>query len=118
MACAIPVSSHRWPNGIIFYEINSNVNATAVETIYDAMSLWEDDTNIRFVRRTSETDFTEFITNAALGFNRSEVGRKGGRQTVELKEQPGYGSVLPTIRRSSRFTARYYRCILPVLLNW
>lgn len=77
----VALRSYRWPNRIIPYEINSAVPPALQSSIYSAIAHWEDKTDIDFVPRTSETDYVEFVLSNACS---SSVGRRGGRQTINL----------------------------------
>lgn len=80
-ATGILGSSFRWPNNTVPFEIN--VGTVAQEnTILAAMQHVEDLTAVRFIPRTTETDFVDFVN--VTGVCRAFVGRQGGRQTIEL----------------------------------
>ena len=75
-----------WPNGIIPFEIDNNSMPHAIETIKKAIDHWEESTCLRFVERTSQTDYVYFTSSEADGGCFSDsVGRKGGKQTVNLQ---------------------------------
>ena len=87
-------SSDLWPKGIIPYEIDSCVSASdtncvtsaGVQTIQDAIKEWEDNTPIRFVQKQSQhTDYVDFVRGTRADACWSDIGRSGGRQTIQLR---------------------------------
>lgn len=84
-----PVQNHDitlWPDGIIPFEIDNCSMPHAIETIKKAIEHWEENTCLRFVERTSQTDYVYFTSSEADGGCFSDsVGRKGGKQTVNLQ---------------------------------
>jgi hypothetical protein len=68
----------RWPNGVVPYVIEG-INSTPV---LQAMAHWEAKTDIRFVPRTTESDYVAFVrANGNICISHG-LGRWGGRQTV------------------------------------
>ncbi len=68
-----------WRAGIVPYEINADLGNIAA--IHDAITAWEEASNIRFVGRTNQEDFIRF-SKATQGNSTSKVGRQGGGQFV------------------------------------
>jgi hypothetical protein len=66
----------RWPNGVVPYVIEG-LNSTP---ILEAMADWEAKTDIRFVPRTTETDYVAFVSGSIC--RTFGLGRWGGRQTI------------------------------------
>ncbi len=86
-ARAASTNGKLWPNKVIRYEIATTQDL--VDTIYDAMEKWEDETCLRFrPRRSFDQDYVNFTTEnvcSDLGACCSDsVGRKGGEQKVSL----------------------------------
>jgi hypothetical protein len=79
-------TSSRWPNGVVPYVISSSISSTDRDVILRAMDVYKRDTCIRFVPRSSETDYIS-IENSNTGCW-SSVGRVGKRQIVNL-QSPG-----------------------------
>ena len=68
----------RWDDGIVYYNINGHPESVA---ILDAMTYLEDNTSIRFVARTSETNYVTFQPSGGCS---SFVGRIGGSQNITI----------------------------------
>ncbi len=57
-----------------------------VQTIQDAIKEWEDNTPIRFVQKQSQhTDYVDFVQGTRADACWSDIGRSGGRQTIQLR---------------------------------
>lgn len=80
-ATGINGSSFRWSNNTVPFTISVG-SAVQEQTILDAMQHVEDLTAVRFIPRTTQADYVDFVNTA--GVCRSWVGRQGGRQTIEL----------------------------------
>jgi hypothetical protein len=91
MAFIIKYSNKRWPNGIVPYEIDPafTVGSPERNAILNAIAHWEQNTRIRFVYITNESDFLYFVDDPRRC--RTPVGRKGGRQNVTCTLLPGGG---------------------------
>ena len=89
---AIPGSQHRWTGGKVPFQINPNLNNP--ERVTEAIAHWEQQTPIRFHKRTTETDFVEFRLSDNCS---SAVGRQGGIQFVNLGTQCTKGNVIHEI---------------------
>ncbi|MGL4610435.1 MAG: M12 family metallopeptidase [Trueperaceae bacterium] len=74
----------RWENGIVPFTINANVTESGRNSIAAAIREWEAKTPIRFVARSQEGDYVEFVKGSQSDACASWVGRGGGRQTIEL----------------------------------
>ncbi len=69
------------------YEIDEDFSPSFVQLIHDAMDHWEENTNLRFVERTSEVDYVAFVPLPADDKRcRADVGRMGGRQVAQFLE--------------------------------
>ena len=72
-------SDRRWPNGLI--PIVVPTTHPRYHDIMKALDIVDRDTNLSFVKRTTETDYVEFVSEDGCA---SYYGRKGGRQTVTI----------------------------------
>lgn len=84
LACGVIQTDARraWPNGVIPYEIPEGTAEAAAVNIINAINHWEERTPIRFVARTTETDYVYF-QNTGSGFTCSSyLGRVGGPQAI------------------------------------
>ncbi|WP_144392795.1 M12 family metallopeptidase [Pleionea sediminis] len=77
------VSNSRWPSGVVPFVIESGAFSTfEQDRIYAAMSTLERTARITFVQRTSHRNYIYITDNEDGCF--SNVGRKGGRQNLNL----------------------------------
>jgi Astacin (Peptidase family M12A)/Repeat of unknown function (DUF346) len=81
---AIAGKYYRWPLGVIPYKINSNVSASGVQHIYEAITHWTTNTKIRLQPWTDQNDYIEFVTGTTLDGCISAMGRQGGGQQIQL----------------------------------
>ncbi|MFE9789696.1 Dot/Icm T4SS effector Zinc-dependent metalloprotease LegP [Nocardia salmonicida] len=80
----------RWPNGVVPYEVDPALPAR--QRVFDAVAQWNARTRIRFVPRIgAHGDFVRFVPSMS---SRSPVGRRGGRQTIELAAAAPVGTVV------------------------
>jgi len=79
----------RWPGGVIPYTFDAGVNMTQGETARRAMDEWEAFSGVRFVPRTSQSDYVQLRLSSG---NSSALGRVGGVQYLNL-----YNWDVPTI---------------------
>ena len=90
-----------WPGGRVPFEFDSNVQGSQTDrvqlrtAIMNAVNFWNNNTNLRFVRRSNEKDRIRFKVDASIpGAGRSAVGRQGGRQDIKLKINASQGTVV------------------------
>ena len=76
-------SRRKWTDGIVPFTIRQGSSDSARRTIADAINDWESKTSIRFVERSDERDYVEFI-NVGGNICSSRLGRSGGRQAVNF----------------------------------
>lgn len=86
MRSGLPTLSHRWPQGIVPYEIIGNFTDEEIAIIQTAIDEYHNRTCIRFVPHVNEDDYVQ-IENDSTGCW-SAVGRAGGRQSVNF-QTPG-----------------------------
>ncbi|MFE5476052.1 Dot/Icm T4SS effector Zinc-dependent metalloprotease LegP [Nocardia sp. NPDC055165] len=80
----------RWPNAVVPFEVDPALPAP--QRVFDAVAHWNARTRIRFVPRTgAHGDFVRFVPSTS---SRSPVGRRGGRQTIELAASAPVGTVV------------------------
>lgn len=87
----------RWPNGVVPFDIDPELPNQA--RITDAIRHWEQNTRIRFVRRTAANaaTFPDFIFFQPSDGCSSNVGRQTRRQTVDLAPGCDTGSTIHEI---------------------
>ena len=81
-----------WPGGVVPYRIAGSLPRH--DRVHDAIAHWERHTSLRFVPRTTEPDYVEFIADSGCW---SYVGRAGGRQPISLDDGCGVGAAVHEI---------------------
>jgi hypothetical protein len=89
MGVAIAGAQYLWPARTIPYVLDPGLPAPADAVA--AIGHWNQQSVIRFVPRTAETDYV-FVTTGACSV--SDVGRRGGEQKVCLGEDCPVGSMI------------------------
>ncbi|WP_281989289.1 M12 family metallopeptidase [Aquimarina aggregata] len=82
----------KWPNRTVFFTIDSNLPNQARVT--DAIAHWEQETDLRFVRRTNQRDYIRFRNGNGCS---SFVGRQGGAQNITLANGCSTGNTIHEI---------------------
>lgn len=77
-------SSGFWPNALVPYAIHSSVRSTHRTYIRKAIEEFEAKTSIRWVKRSGQKAFVQFI-ELDNGACRAEPGHTGGRRRVKLR---------------------------------
>lgn len=75
----------RWPDGKVFYELDSSISSATAANIQTAMSWWEQATCIRFQLRTDQKDFIH-IQSTDSGCYSDFIGHRGSIQFLNLQE--------------------------------
>lgn len=88
----------RWGGGIVYYKINSGL--ANPQRVTDAISHWQSNTGVRFIPRTTQPDYVEFVTSTGCS---SYLGKKGGRQEVFLAPGCSTGNVIHEIGHAIGF---------------
>lgn len=85
-------TSGRWPDNTVYYAIDSNLdNKTRV---YDAIAHWESNTNIKFVERSSQSNYVYFVSGSGCS---SYIGMIGGKQNITLSSSCSTGNTIHEI---------------------
>jgi UDP-N-acetylglucosamine transferase subunit ALG13 len=79
----------RWTNGVIPYEYGISVGQSYVNMVDAALREIMQNTCIRFVRRTNQPNYVRIINDTGCY---SQVGQRGGMQTLSLMESNNRGS--------------------------
>ncbi|GMS84365.1 hypothetical protein PENTCL1PPCAC_6540 [Pristionchus entomophagus] len=58
---AIKGWSNKWPNGIVPYSLHTSINSYKKNAIEEAISFWQRETCIDFIRRTTEGVYLHFV---------------------------------------------------------
>lgn len=86
---AIDGDGFRWPGGVMPYVVDAAVNNK--QRVTDAITMIESTTGgVTIVPRTNQADYIKFIFDSEACS--SEVGRKGGEQTIKLADGCSTGS--------------------------
>lgn len=82
----------RWPNNTVYYSIDRNLPDQ--ERVYNAISHWEANTNIKFVERSSQSNYIYFTSGSGCS---SYIGMIGGRQNITLSSMCSTGNTIHEI---------------------
>jgi len=89
----IDVTSKRWPFGVVYYVISSNIPAQ--NRITDAIKQWESSTDLLFEERIDENNYIQFTWHP--DGCASWVGMQGGKQDIWIADWGNTGSVMHEI---------------------
>lgn len=82
----------RWPNNTVYYTIASNLPNQSRVT--NAIAHWENNTSLRFIPRTNQSNYIEFRSGGGCS---SSVGMVGGRQYINLANGCSTGNTIHEI---------------------
>ncbi|MGB7785637.1 MAG: M12 family metallopeptidase [Salinimicrobium sp.] len=85
-------TSGMWPNNTVYYAIDSNLDNKA--RVSDAIAHWEANTNIKFVERSSQSNYVYFTTGSGCS---SYIGMTGGKQDITLATSCSTGNAIHEI---------------------
>ena len=90
---------YRWPRCIIPYTIASNLPATNVTRVQNAIAHWQQRTRFRFIRRSAANAgrYPNYINFRPASGCWSYVGMQGGKQDIGLALGCGTGSTIHEI---------------------
>lgn len=83
----------RWPDNTVYYTINSNLPNK--NRVTEAIDEYESVTNLRFVERSKQNDYIEFVYDAD-GCS-SYLGMIGGKQKIRIADWGSKGNVIHEI---------------------
>ncbi|GAA4107446.1 hypothetical protein GCM10022393_02740 [Aquimarina addita] len=86
------LTGRRWTNNTVYYEIQSSLTNQARVT--NAIAHWEANTALRFVKRTTQSNYIYFQTSTGCS---SYVGMIGGRQVINLAPGCSTGNTIHEI---------------------
>jgi len=81
-----------WPNNTVYYAIDGNL--TDVERVYNAIQHWENNTSLKFVERSGQSNYVYFTPGSGCS---SYVGMIGGKQNITLSEHCSTGNTIHEI---------------------
>ncbi|MDR5590610.1 M12 family metallopeptidase [Christiangramia sp. SM2212] len=85
-------TSHYWTDNTVYYEIDGSLPNT--DRVYDAISHWEANTNIEFVKRSGQSNYIYFTPGSGCS---SYVGMVGGKQNITLADACSTGNTIHEI---------------------
>lgn len=85
-------TSGMWPNNTVYYAIDANLGDKTRVT--DAIRHWESNTNLKFVLRSSQSNYIYFTTGSGCS---SYIGMIGGKQNITLSSSCSTGSTIHEI---------------------
>jgi hypothetical protein len=92
LGTAIKGNQYRWPGAKVPYLIDDGLPDQ--DRVTQAIQNWEQNTKIRFVQRTTETDYVVFQAGDGCS---SQVGRRGGAQAITLGQECTAGNAIHEI---------------------
>ncbi|WP_300440027.1 M12 family metallopeptidase [Christiangramia sp.] len=81
-----------WPDNIVYYEIDASLPNQ--QRVTDAINHWESNTAVKFVRRSSESNYVYFTPGGGCS---SYIGMIGGRQPITLADACSTGNTIHEI---------------------
>ena len=85
-------TSHYWKDNTIYYEIDGSLSNT--DRVFDAISHWEANTNLEFVKRSGQSNYIYFTPGSGCS---SYVGMVGGKQPITLADACSTGNTIHEI---------------------
>ena len=90
-----------WPNNTMYYQIRSDVPEATVEKINEAMRIWAENTNVKFVDGKGP-DGSHVVFYPGSGCS-SYVGKVGGPQLLSVKSTCKVGNIMHEIAHALGF---------------
>lgn len=81
-----------WPDNIVYYEVDPSLPNQ--QRVSDAINHWESTTAVKFVQRSSESNYVYFTPGGGCS---SYVGMVGGRQPITLADACSTGNTIHEI---------------------
>ncbi len=81
-----------WPDNTVYYDIDPSLPNQ--QRVTDAISHWESNTAVKFLKRTSESNYVYFTPGGGCS---SYVGMVGGRQPITLADGCSTGNTIHEI---------------------
>jgi hypothetical protein len=85
-------TSAYWTDNTVYYEVDSNLPNS--NRVYDAISHWEANTNLEFVKRSGQSNYIYFTPGSGCS---SYVGMVGGKQNITLADACSTGNTIHEI---------------------
>lgn len=85
-------TSGRWPSAVVYYTIDAALPSQ--NRVTDAITHWQTNTAIRFVKRTTQANYVTFRVGSGCSSN---IGMIGGRQYINLASGCSTGNTIHEI---------------------
>lgn len=85
-------TSAYWTDNTVYYDIDGSLSNT--DRVYDAISHWEANTNLEFVKRSGQSNYIYFTPGSGCS---SYVGMVGGKQNITLADACSTGNTIHEI---------------------
>lgn len=82
----------RWPSAIVYYTIDSNLPSQ--NRVTNAIAHWQANSPVRFVQRTTQSNYVTFRVGSGCSSN---IGMVGGRQYINLASGCSTGNTIHEI---------------------
>ena len=83
-----------WPDATVYYSYGTGISTSRAYTIRDAMDRWEDGTCLRFIPKTTETNYIDFVDRGDNRCNTNSIGMNArDSQHINLGADRCYGFV-------------------------
>ncbi|MCG8390710.1 MAG: M12 family metallopeptidase [Cytophagales bacterium] len=89
---AVGLTGRRWPGGVVYYTVSSSLPNQG--RVYNAIAHWEARTGTRFVARTTQPNYVDFVRSSGCS---SYLGMIGGRQRINLGDGCSTGNTIHEI---------------------
>jgi hypothetical protein len=94
------VTSRVWANNTVYYSIDSSMPDSNRNNISRALDYYNQNTNVRWVERSDQNDYVNFVPGGGCS---SYVGEVGGAQEITLATGCGYGATLHEMGHAAGF---------------
>ncbi len=93
------MDGRRWPDHIVYYKVSSSIDTWQQTAITNSVNSIAAESNLEFVKLTSPgigDDYIDVIPapSGAEYAGKSYLGKKGGRQELELRGDAGVGTII------------------------
>lgn len=104
-----------WGGGIVVYRISPSLPNQ--QRVLDAIAHWQNNTGVRFVVRTNQADYVDFVPGSGCS---SYIGKIGGRQEVILDAACSAGNAIHEIGHAIGFFHEQSRTDRDnsIIINW
>ncbi|MGH4026773.1 MAG: M12 family metallopeptidase [Pseudonocardiaceae bacterium] len=87
-----PDSGFLWTNGVVPFVVDAGLPSP--DRVTAAIAHIHENTGIRLVARTNQSNYVRFVRNPDAGWSSSAVGMRGGEQLIRLSDGASMGTVV------------------------